>query len=64
MIRFTLELAGRNPDKPKLTADEAAEMVTIGFRFAEYDPDGERFRLSLPYRTAQNLERDTLTIMQ
>lgn len=64
MLTFTTELAGRDPDKPRLTPSEAEKMVTLGFRFAEYDVESERFRLSLPYRMAQNLDRDTLTFMQ
>jgi hypothetical protein len=64
MVSFAVKLEGRDPTKPRLRREEAVEMAALGFRFAEFDEQTERFRLSLPYKTAQNLERGVLTFMQ
>lgn len=64
MPTYTTRVEDRDPDKLKLTKEEAVEMATAGFQFAEYDLEQHRFRLSIPYRTAQNLDRGTLTFVQ
>jgi hypothetical protein len=64
MVMHTVALEGRDPDRPHITPEEAREMAVKGFRFAEFDEAAECFKLSIPYKTAQNLERETLTFMQ
>jgi hypothetical protein len=51
-------------DKPKLSESEAADMGALGVRFAEFTPEASRYRLSIPYRTLHNLDRQTLTFTQ
>ena len=64
MPSYTVRLEKREPAKFKPTKDEAAEMLAAGIRFAEYNEAQGQFRISIPYRTAENIDRGTLTIMQ
>lgn len=65
MATYTTLVRDRDAERPELTREEEAEeMAALGFRFAEFEPEEGRFRLSLPYKTAENLDRGTLTFMQ
>ena len=64
MPSYTVRLEKRDPIAFKPTKDEATAMLAAGFRFAEYNEDVGQFRISIPYRTAENIDRGTLTIMQ
>ncbi|UXN69891.1 hypothetical protein N8A98_22230 [Devosia neptuniae] len=64
MRTYMTMLGKRDPNNLELTKEEAADLMAAGFRFAEYSEEGGKFRLSAPYRIAQNLDRGTLTIMQ
>ena len=64
MPSFTTELKGRNPDKLKLSEEEAWNMLNAGFRFSLFDPTTDDYRLSSPYRLAHNLTRGTITLEQ
>lgn len=64
MVSYTTRLDGRDPAKLKLKSEEARELATAGFRFSIYDESAAEFRLSIPYSTAQDLDRGTLTFMQ
>ena len=64
MVTYSTVLGKRDPDKLKLTLDEAADMWAAGFRFSIYNPENHEFRLSAPYRLLQNLERGTITLQQ
>ena len=48
MPTFTTELANRTTRELPLTLAEASQMAEAGFRFAEFDPEYGRFRLSKP----------------
>ena len=64
MLTHSLPLKDR-PGRPLLlTDDEAIELFSLGFRFSVFRPGRERCRLSLPFETVVDLERDTLTISQ
>jgi len=64
MLSFTTTLAGRDARDLKLTIEEANELFSKGFQFAEFSPEAGRFRLRVPYQIAENRDRGTLTIMQ
>ena len=64
MPTFTTELADRTGRELPLTLAEASQMAEAGFRFAEFNPDANRFRLSKPYDLVLIPERGTLTIRQ
>ena len=64
MLSYTTTLAGRTQRELPLTRQEAESMVEAGFRFAEYNPESNRFRLSRPYELVLLPERGTLTIRQ
>jgi hypothetical protein len=64
MATYTTLIAGRNPDKFELKSEEASDMLAAGFKFAEFNSEQGRFRISVPCRIAHNLTRDTLTIEQ
>ncbi|UJW85110.1 hypothetical protein [Devosia sp. SL43] len=64
MLTYSTVLGKRDLRTLELTKEEAADLLAAGFRFAEYGEEGRRFRLSAPYRVAQNLDRGVLTIMQ
>lgn len=62
MATFTTAAAGRKkPDRSVLKYPEAAGMLLAGSRFAEFNPEGDRYRVSVPYRVAPNLLKDTTT---
>lgn len=61
MATYTTLIEGRNPDKFELKGEEASDMLAAG---AEFSAEQRRFRISVPYRIAHNLTRDTLTIEQ
>ena len=51
MASFTTTLGDRANSRPlKLTRQEAQEMEAAGFRFAEYDLEHDRYRVSMPYQ--------------
>lgn len=64
MRTYTTVLGKRDLQQLELTREEARDLEAAGFRFAEYSEEASRFRLSAPYKIAQNLDRGTLTIMQ
>lgn len=64
MFAHTVSLEGRDPRNPKLTYEEANEMLAKGFRFSIYRPQEDLFRVSIPYQTVQDGDRQTLTFMQ
>lgn len=64
MLTYTIALGDRSADTPDLSDHEAADMARLGFRFAEFRPEGGRYRLSPSYRTLQNFDRGTLTFQQ
>jgi len=39
-------------------------MASIGFRFSIFNAEGNEFQVSVPYRIADDRQRDTLTFMQ
>lgn len=63
MASFTTNRAGRDTDNLLLTATEAAEMLSAGFRFSVFGESGQ-YRLSLPFTTRWNVDRDTITFVQ
>lgn len=64
MLTFTTELAGRTRRELPLTLAEASQMAEAGFRFAEFNPEQNRYRLSQPYELVMIPDRNTLTIRQ
>lgn len=64
MVSYTIKIEDRELEALKLTREEAADMEAGGFRFAEFNLEQGRFRLSLPYQTVRELNRGTLTFMQ
>ncbi|SFZ83013.1 hypothetical protein SAMN02983003_1407 [Devosia enhydra] len=64
MLSFTTQLAGRSFRELPLTPDEALRMAEVGFRFAEFNPEAGRFRLSQPYELVIIPDRNSLTIRQ
>ena len=64
MLTFTTELAGRTSRELPLTLAEASQMAEAGFRFAEFNPEYNRYRLSQPYELVLIPNKGTLTIRQ
>lgn len=64
MPTFTTELANRTARELPLTLAEASQMAEAGFKFAEFEPEYGRYRLSKPYELVMIPERNTLTIRQ
>ena len=64
MRSFTTDLANRTTREPALTLAEASQMAEAGFKFAEFDPEYGRFRLSKPYELVIVSDTNTLTIRQ
>ena len=64
MPTFTTDLANRTQRDIPLTLAEASQMASAGFRFAEFNPEENRFRLSQPYELVMVPDRNTLTIRQ
>lgn len=64
MPTFTTELANRTSRELPLTLAEASQMAEAGFKFAEFEPEYGRYRLSKPYELVMIPERNTLTIRQ
>ncbi len=64
MPTFTTELANRSTRELPLTLAEASQMAEAGFKFAEFEPEYGRYRLSKPYELVMIPERNTLTIRQ
>ena len=64
MHSLTLELKDRDPDKLKLTEEEAWALMNAGFQFAEFNPISEQYRLRAPYRMLHQMERGTVTLQQ
>jgi hypothetical protein len=64
MLSFTTTLSGRTQREIRLTREEAIRMFEAGFRFAEFNPEHERFRLSQPYELIMIPDRGVLTIRQ
>lgn len=61
---FTTELANRTTRELPLTLAEASQMAEAGFRFTEFNPEQNRYRISRPYELVIVPERNTLTIRQ
>ena len=64
MLTFTTELADRNSRELPLTLAEASQMAEAGFKFAEFEPEYGRYRLSKPYELVIIRDTNTLTIRQ
>lgn len=64
MLSYTTKLAGRKTRDLKLTPAEAEAMWDKGFRFAEYEPEQGRCRISMPFEMIILPDRDELTIRQ
>jgi hypothetical protein len=64
MPTYTTDLANRTKRELPLTLAEASQMAEAGFRFAEFNPEENRFRLSQPYELVMIPDRNSLTIRQ
>ena len=64
MVSYTTRLAGRNTRDIDLTSEEAAAMLDRGFRFADFTPEVQRYRISRPYEVILVRDLDQLTIRQ
>ncbi len=64
MLTFTTELAGRTSKELPFTLAEASQMAQAGFRFAEFNPEENRFRLSRPFELVLIAQTNTLTVRQ
>ncbi len=64
MLTFTTELAGRTSKELPFTRAEASQMAQAGFRFAEFNPEENRFRLSRPFELVLIAQTNTLTVRQ
>lgn len=64
MAWFLTQLDGRDAAKLKLTEKEAWAMWKEGFKFSIFDPEQDEYRLSVPYRIAENRGKGTLAISQ
>ena len=64
MLTFTTELANRNTRELPLTLAEASQMAEVGFKFAEFEPEYGRYRLSKPYELVIIRDTNSLTIRQ
>jgi hypothetical protein len=64
MVSHTTRLSGRKARDLQLTAAEAQAMLEKGFRFAEFEPEHGRCRVSMPYEVIVIRDRDELIIRQ
>ena len=64
MAWFLTKSEGRDPAQLALTEKEAWAMWREGFRFAEFNPETDCYRLSAPYKVALNIDKGTLAIFQ
>lgn len=64
MATYKTRLAGRKTRELELTQAEAEAMFELGFRFAEYNPEQGRWRLSKPVELLIVRDHDELTIRQ
>lgn len=64
MLSHTTKLAGRKTRELQLTPAEAKAMWEKGFRFAEYEPEQGRCRVSMPFEMIIFPDRDELIIRQ
>ncbi|SEQ02941.1 hypothetical protein SAMN05428969_1614 [Devosia sp. YR412] len=64
MPSFTTELANRTTRELSLTLAEASQMAEAGFKFAEFEPEYGRYRLSRPYELVIIRDSNSLTIRQ
>ena len=64
MLTYTTTLNKRDPDKLRLTDEEAEDLAAAGFRFSIFDPGQREYRLSAPYKILHAIERGTVTLMQ
>lgn len=64
MAQLTIQLGKRKATDFKLSAEEAEAMLSAGFRFVEYNPKSEVFRLSSPFKTLEIVDKGLLTIEQ
>lgn len=64
MAWFLTKIDGRDSGKLRLTEAEAWAMWREGFRFAEFNPESDEYRLSRPYAVAENRDKGTLAISQ
>ncbi|HEY8574864.1 MAG TPA: hypothetical protein VIL88_00840 [Devosia sp.] len=64
MPSFTTELANRTTRDLPLTLAEASQMAEAGFRFAEFNPENNCYRLSRPFELVIIRDTNTLTIRQ
>jgi hypothetical protein len=64
MATYKTRLAGRKTRDLELTQAEAEAMFALGFRFAEFNPEQGRWRLSKPVELLIVRDYDELTIQQ
>jgi hypothetical protein len=64
MLSYTIELEGRNADKPRISREEAAAMAAAGWRVSIFDDSAEEYRLTIPYSTVRRVDQGTLTFVQ
>ncbi len=64
MAEYTTHLHGRDPRKLRLTEEEAWAMWAAGFKFSIFDPIGDDYRLSIPWKTLIFVGKDTVTLQQ
>ena len=64
MATYKTRLAGRKTRELELTQTEAEEMFALGFRFAEYNPEQGRCRISRPFELLIARDADELIIEQ
>jgi hypothetical protein len=64
MLSHTTKLAGRKTRDLQLTQEEARAMWDKGSRFAEFEPEQGRCRVSMPYEVIVIADRDELIIRQ
>lgn len=64
MATYKTRLAGRNTREIQFTRTEAEAMFALGFRFAEYNPEEGRWRISRPFELVIQRDMDELTIQQ
>jgi hypothetical protein len=64
LATHTIERKNRDLAKLVLDETEAWAMLNKGFRFAEFNPETDVYRLALPYRVMLNMTKDTITLEQ
>ena len=64
MAQLTIQLGKREVTGLTLSAEEAEAMLRAGFRFAEYNPESEVFRISKPFKTLEIVDKGLLIIEQ